>query len=89
MLTTTPPVERSRPVTGARVRLMALCPGQTSIDLSPDVLATTGEIQTQYDGVQIKESIVNRRLTQGCPYPRPFPVKCAIGVSHITELGRG
>jgi hypothetical protein len=39
MASTTTPTQRVQRLIGEGARLMALCPGQTSIDVTPDILA--------------------------------------------------
>jgi hypothetical protein len=58
MAITTTPAQRLQRVIGEGARLMALCPGQTSIDVTPDIMALLDGIQTTDRGFEpIKESI--------------------------------
>ncbi len=58
MPATTTPAQRLRRVLGEGARLMALCPGQTSIDVTPDIIALLDGVQNGGGGFEpIKESI--------------------------------
>jgi hypothetical protein len=46
MPTITTPAQRLERMLREGARLMALCPGQTSIDVTPDIMALLGGVQT-------------------------------------------
>ena len=50
---------------------MVELPGQTSIDLTPDVIAAMDEVQTHHRGFEAgKESVSGKDCFRGCPDPR-------------------
>ncbi len=50
---------------------MVELPGSVSIDLTPDVIAAMGQVQTQREGFEPwKESIQTGGRRRGCPDPR-------------------
>jgi hypothetical protein len=59
MSANTTPAQRLHRVLGEGARLMALCPGQTSIDMTPDIIALL-------DGVHHQEEAPPVGLTR-CP----------------------
>jgi hypothetical protein len=58
MSATTTPAQRLHRVLGEGARLIAMCPGQTSIDMTPDVIALLDGVQSRPKGFEPrKESI--------------------------------
>ena len=44
---------------GEGARLMALCPGQTSIDVTPDIIAALAGVQTTKEGFEPSRNLLN------------------------------
>jgi hypothetical protein len=61
------PVQRITRLLDEGARFMVELPGQTSIDLTPDMIAAMAEVQIGRDRLEPrKESIENQRLRRGC-----------------------
>jgi hypothetical protein len=70
----TTPAQRLHRVLGEGARLMALCPGQTSIDMTPDIIALLAGVQTDRKGFEpIKESIEPAAAGRDVPTGVQFP----------------
>lgn len=57
MAITTTPAQRLQRVIGEGARLMALCPGQTSIDVTPDIMALLDGIQNPGRGFEHERNL--------------------------------
>ena len=74
MSATTTPAQRLHRVLGEGARLMALCPGQTSIDMTPDIMALLDGVQIEARGFEpIKESIEPKVAGRDVPTRVQFP----------------
>lgn len=74
MSATTTPAQRLHRVLGEGARLMAMCPGQTSIDMTPDIIALLDGVRTGSAGFEpIKESIEPKVAGRDVPTRVQFP----------------
>ena len=65
MPTTTTPAQRLQRVLGEGARLMAQCPGQTSIDVTPDVIAMLDGVQTGGQGSKTERNLFEPKVAGG------------------------
>ena len=58
----TTPAQRLQRVLGEGARLMALCPGQTSIDVTPDIIALLDTVQTTGQGCETGRNLFEPKV---------------------------
>jgi hypothetical protein len=61
MPTITTPAQRLERMLKEGARLMALCPQQTSIDVTPDIMALLGEVQTDLNPLGEARNLLEAR----------------------------
>ena len=81
----TTPHQRIQRLIEEGATVMANLPDGAAVDITPDLMALAEPSTFGQISLKNRESSSRPNIFQGCPHPRPIPMKPAIGTSHKTD----